>query len=204
VRDRSSTTGAIKTKSKKEIILEYCVTRALERAGTQEIRVIQAEVRRQLGPEAKASLSYIASVLGEAGARVDLPARFDDRFVRPPMEEPYATRLKGVLEFRDLESAESSLRKLDALYREYGEGADRAGAELVRSLVLKGKQRAASLGASPRVSPEKRREKQEIAAWFRVWLETPDLFFDWLALRKQSEEFQDVFGESRGQPAPDQ
>ncbi len=204
MRDRRSTTGAIKTKSKKEIILEYRATRALERAGTQEIRVIQAEVRRQLGPEAKASLSYIASVLGEAGARVDLPARFDDRFVRPPMEEPYATRLKGVLEFRDLESAEASLRKLDALYREYGEAADRAGAELVRSLVLKGKQRAASLGASPRVSPEKRREKQEIAAWFRVWLETPDLFFDWLELRKQSEEFQDAFGESRGQPAPDQ
>ena len=70
--------------------------------------------------------------------------------------------------------------------------------------MLKGKQRAASLGASPRVSPEKRREKQEIAAWFRVWLETPDLFFDWLELRKQSEEFQDAFGESRGQPAPDQ
>ena len=194
MRDRRSTTGAIKTKSKKEIILEYRATRALERAGTQEIRAIQAEVRRQLGPEAKASLSYIASVLGEAGTRVDLPARFDDRFVHRPMEEPYASRLKGVLEFRDLESAEAALRKLDALYREYGEAADRVGAELVRALALKGKQRAASLGASPRVSPEKRGEKQEIAAWFRVWLETPDLFFDWLALRKQSEEFRRMFG----------
>jgi len=152
-------------------------------------------VRRQLGAEAKASLSYIASVLGEAGTRVDLPARFDDRFVHRPMEEPYATRLKGVLEFRDLESAEAALRKLDALYREYGEATDRVGAELVRSLALKGKQRAASLGASPRVSPEKRREKQEIAAWFRVWLETPDLFFDWLELRKHSEEFQRMFAE---------
>jgi len=152
-------------------------------------------VRRQLGAEAKASLSYIASVLGEAGTRVDLPARFDDRFVHRSMEEPYATRLKGVLEFRDLESAEAALRKLDALYREYGEATDRVGAELVRSLALKGKQRAASLGASPRVSPEKRREKQEIAAWFRVWLETPDLFFDWLELRKHSEEFQRMFAE---------
>ena len=148
-----------------------------------------------MGAEAKASLSYIASVLGEAGTRVDLPARFDDRFVHRSMEEPYATRLKGVLEFRDLESAEAALRKLDALYREYGEATDRVGAELVRSLALKGKQRAASLGASPRVSPEKRREKQEIAAWFRVWLETPDLFFDWLELRKHSEEFQRMFAE---------
>jgi len=60
---------------------------------------------------------------------------------------------------------------------------------------LKVIKRAASLGASPRVSPEKRREKQEIAAWFRVWLETPDLFFDWLELRKHSEEFQRMFAE---------
>jgi len=47
---------------------------------------------------------------------------------------------------------------------------------------------------NPRISPEKRREKTEIARWFQVWLEVSDLFFDWLELRKQSEEFQRLFG----------
>jgi hypothetical protein len=60
---------------------------------------------------------------------------------------------------------------------------------LVRSLLQKGKLRAGSLAANPRVSPAKRAEKREIATWFRIWLETPDLFFDWLELRKASEEF---------------
>ena len=29
----------------------------------------------------------------------------------------------------------------------------------------------------------------EIANWFRIWLETPDAFFDWLDVRKQSPDF---------------
>ncbi len=115
------------------------------------------------------------------------------------MDEPYASRLAGALQFRDFASAEASLQKLDALYREYREVADRVGTSLVRSLVLKGKQRAESLGARARVNPEKRREKQEIANWFRVWLEASDLFFDWLELRKQSEEFQRLFSNHHGQ-----
>jgi hypothetical protein len=44
------------------------------------------------------------------------------------------------------------------------------------------------------VGPDKRAEKAEIATWFRIWLETPDLFFDWLELRKASEEFRGLFG----------
>jgi len=95
-----------------------------------------------------------------------------------------------MLQFHDLESAEEAIRKLDVAYREYLSASDRRGAALVRSLVIKGKQRAASLARNPRVSARKRREKEEIASWFRVWLEAPDLFFDWLELRQQSDEFQ--------------
>jgi len=154
---------------------------------------MEAELRRELGPNSKTSLSYIAGVLRAAGVRVELPARFDNRYLDPEMDEPYAGRLEGVLHFGDFAAAEGALRKLDALYREYRSVADRRGTNLVRSLVIKGKQRAESLARNSRVSAEKRREKQEIAAWFRVWLEAPDLFFDWLEMRKQSEEFRSLF-----------
>lgn len=189
----------LKARSKKQLILELGQTPGREPLGERQIRAIQAELRRRLGPDEKTSLSYIANILKAAGARVD----FQDRFVDPLMAEPYVSRLAGALHFRDFESAEASLQKLDALYREYREAADRVGTSLVRSLVLKGKQRAESLGASARVNPEKRREKQEIANWFRVWLEASDLFFDWLELRKQSEEFQRLFLNHHGQmPKP--
>jgi hypothetical protein len=178
---------------KKALILEYRATHRLERAGLAEIRAIEAELRLRLGTGSKTSVSYVASVLSEAGTRVELPAGFDDRYVDPAMEEPYASRLSGALHFGDLELTEAALRKLDEFYREYRKVSDRRGTNLVRSLVVKGKQRAESLARNPRVSLEKRREKQEIASWFRVWLEVPDLFFDWLDLRKQSEEFRRMF-----------
>jgi hypothetical protein len=175
--------------TKKQLILDCFRTHGWERVGREETAAVEAELRRTLGPAGKTSFSYIANVLRQAGARVD----YEDRYVDPLMEEPYAVRLKGVLQFGHLAAAESSLRQLDAIYREYLQAADQVGTRLVRSLVVKGKQRAGSLAASPRVSPERRQQKQEIATWFRVWLETPDLFFDWLDLRKESEEFRRLF-----------
>ncbi len=139
----------------------------------------------------------MAGVLAEAGIRVEI----EDKYVDPWMGEPYAGRLKGLLEFGDFAKAEDSIRKLDAAYREYHQLGDRVGVGLVRALLLKGKQRAAGLASNPRLSPEKRDEKQEIASWFRVWLEAPDLFADWLDLRKESPEFRRRFGADGDQSA---
>ena len=44
-----------------------------------------------------------------------------------------------------------------------------------------------------KVDPMKRAEKQEIARWFAIWLDTPAAFFDWLGVRKQSSEFRSQF-----------
>lgn len=184
------------TPSKKQAILDICEARNFQRVGSEEVRAIGNELSRCLGPGQMTSPSYIAAVLREAGKRVE----YEDRFTNPSLEEPYASRLKGALEFHSLESAEASLQRLDAIYREYRALSDRIGTSLVRSLVRKGKLRAEGLASNPRVSPEKRREKQEIARWFHVWLETPDLLFDWLELRKNSEEFRRVF---LGENGPD-
>jgi hypothetical protein len=177
--------------SKKQVILDYCRAQNLKRIDWEQLRAVRNELRRRLGPRDNTSLAYIAAVLREAGCQV----QYEDRYSAPAMEEPYASRLAGVLEFHDLASAERSLLKLDALYRDYRSAADRVGMTMVRALVKKGKLRAQSLAANPRVQPQKRLEKQEISRWFQVWLETPDLLPDWLALRKSSDEFCGLFGD---------
>lgn len=184
-----------KRESKKQIILDCWRASGAGRAGAQEIRAIQADLRRRLAPTSGMSRSYIASVLREAGAEVE----YEDRYVDPAMDEPYAARLKGLLRFGDLRSAEDSIRKLGTLHDEFRATRDRVGMSLVRRILLKGKERAQSLAGNPRVSEEKRREKKEIAGWFRVWLETPDLFLDWLELRKQSEEFGRLFSATQNE-----
>jgi hypothetical protein len=187
--------GRKKSKSTKQEVLEIWRTLALEHVGEGEIRAIQAELERRLGSGRRASRSYVAAVLAEAGIRVEI----DDKFVDPWMDPPYTRRLKGLLEFGDFVKAEGSIRKLDAAYREYRELGDRVGIGLVRTLMLRGRQRAAGLASNPRSSAEKREEKGEIANWFRVWLEAPDLFADWLELRKGSAEFRRRFAANAGQ-----
>lgn len=180
--------------SKKQVILDYCRTQNLQRVDRAGLSAIRDELRRRLGPDHRTSLPYIAAVLREAGLEV----QYEDLYSDPMLPEPYASRLKGVLEFHDLASAERSLLTLDAIYREYECAEDQAGVNLVRALVKKGKLRAQSLARNPRVQAAKRHEKQEIARWFQVWLETPNLLTDWLALRKSSQEFRELFGQGGG------
>lgn len=176
--------------SKKQIILSVCAEKGFQVIRRAEMQAIRQELHRQLGDRGATSAAYIAQVLQQAGHIVE----YEDLYVDSSMPEPYASRLKDALHFHDLASTEASLLRLHAAHCEYQKTNDRAGMSLVRSLLRKGKQRAESLAANPKIRPEKRREKQEIAAWFRVWLQTPDLFFDWLELRKRSEEFQNLFG----------
>jgi hypothetical protein len=50
-----------------------------------------------------------------------------------------------------------------------------------------------------KVEPHKRNEKEEIANWFRIWLENPDAFFDWLEVRKQAPDFRAKFPEAENE-----
>jgi hypothetical protein len=56
-----------------------------------------------------------------------------------------------------------------------------------------GKRRAEMISRNHKVEARKRAEKEEIASWFRIWLENPDAFFDWLDVRKQTPEFREKF-----------
>jgi hypothetical protein len=100
--------------------------------------------------------------LRAAGTRVETDAGSEGRYEDTFPEEPYASRLSGLLQFGDFETAERSLRNLDAANREYLAASDHSGVRRVRALALKGKLRAQSLAANPRVNRDKREEKQEI------------------------------------------
>lgn len=175
--------------SKKQILLDFASARGKRLFALNDLRDARAELRRRLGAADRTTLGYIASALRKSGYEV----QYEDRFSDPMLPEPYASRLKGILEFHDFAGAEASLRKLGAILQEYIGVGDETGERWVRALVKKGRLRAVSLARNPRVNCSKRVEKREIAHWFQVWLETPDIFGDWVDLRKSSEEFQNLF-----------
>jgi hypothetical protein len=58
-----------------------------------------------------------------------------------------------------------------------------------RQTAERAKRNAASLSRTAELTGLKRAEQEEIAQWFTIWLQTPDLFAQWLELRKASPGF---------------
>lgn len=108
--------------------------------------------------------------------------------------EELRQRLREALRFSSLEEAEQSLRTIHTLCAECLAAGNRDGAQLCRRRVVEGKKRASLMFRNHRLSPEKRSQKEEIHRWFYLWLEDPDTFFKWLALRKDTVEYQRLSG----------
>ena len=111
------------------------------------------------------------------------------------LESPYRESLEGILRFSTFAEAEQTIRQLQSLCQDYRKASDKKGVEYCRQIALLGRRRAELIGRNKRVAPQKRMQKQEIANWFGIWLENPSLFDDWLAIRKSTEEFQQLFAD---------
>ena len=179
--------------TKKALILAVAQDIGKPRFTAAEIEQIRRQLIAQFGEHGKASSDYIASVLQEAGMRVVLSTRAD---TQGQYEEEFA----DLLHFSTLDEAEMCLVRLDELLRRFLRENELAAAERVREVARLGRRRAEMIARNQKVDAAKRAEKEEIARWFAVWLETPDAFFDWLEVRKQSPEFPEAVssGNARG------
>jgi|WetSurMetagenome_2_1015567.scaffolds.fasta_scaffold702005_2 hypothetical protein len=101
----------------------------------------------------------------------------------------YRDDLTGILSFATFAEAEKTVGRLQNLCRKYQSLSDKKGMEYCRQIASLGRKRADLISRNKRVSLPKRMQKQEIATWFKIWLETPAIFEDWLAMRKNTDEF---------------
>jgi hypothetical protein len=60
--------------------------------------------------------------------------------------------------------------------------------------VIAGKELAISRSLESKLEKKYRLMHAEIGEWLTIWLRTPEMFDNWLALRLKSEEFQEWFG----------
>jgi hypothetical protein len=101
----------------------------------------------------------------------------------------YHEALAGILSFTSFAETEKTIKRLDNLCRKCESVSDKKGMEYCRQIASLGRKRAEQISRNRRVGLPKRLQKQEIATWFKIWLETPAIFDDWLAMRKNTEEF---------------
>src|ERR1700726_4729947 len=173
-------------KSKKDLILETAREIGASKWTLAEIDQLRRRLQAEHGEAGKTSSEYIGDVLKDAGQKVIINQQEE-------AEEQYEEEFEDLLHFKTLEDAEVSIMRLDELMRKFRSQGEHAAVERVLNVARLGKRRAEMISRNQKVEAPKRAEKEEIANWFRIWLENPDAFFDWLDLRKQSPEFQSKF-----------
>jgi hypothetical protein len=180
--------------TKKEMILKIARELSVPRFTPAEVEQIRRQLVARLGAGGKTSSDYIAGVLDTAGMRVVWSTKADT-------EGQYEEEFQDLLHFATLEDAEMCIVRLDELYRKFQEDEERAAMERVLEVARMGRRRAEMIARNHKVEPEKRAEKEEIMQWFKVWLDTPNAFFDWLEVRKSSPDFQKRFAKSQSADA---
>jgi hypothetical protein len=179
--------------TKKERILAAARALGRTRCTLDDMKEIQRRLLAEHGAAGRATLDHIEGVLKGDGWEVIWASAAE-------ADLPVAAELADVLHFSGLEEAEACIRRLNDLWWKYASRGEPGAANLVLDAARRGRRRAEMIAGNARVAPAKREEKRELAEWFRIWLEMPETFFDWLALRKQAPEFRERFGGATQQP----
>ena len=179
----------MKRKSKRELVLDIYDNEAMGEVTAREIAIINQALIEEYGAGGAMTPAEIARILHDE----DLPVRFDQVFRMMTTTEKYENVFARFLENDDLTEAEKSIRGIDELYRKFNQAGDRAGVRFAFEAARSAKQNATELSQLADLSAAQRRQQAEIAQWFTVWLQTPDLFTEWVRLRKASAEFKNLF-----------
>jgi hypothetical protein len=92
-----------------------------------------------------------------------------------------------------LKQAESLIKKLEKLRARFERTGDDETLRRIRTLAISARQAATLRFQSKALVDAERAEQSEIAEWFGIWLQTPNLFTQWLELRKASPDFKKRF-----------
>jgi hypothetical protein len=182
--------------TKKEMILEAARQLGHQKWTTAEMDQLRRKLLADHGDAGKSGNDYIADVLQSVGWKVQLSEREE-------AEERFEEEFEDILHFKTLKDAEVSITRLDELFRRFQTHGEKAAVGRVLEIARLGKRRAEMISHNRKVEARKREEKREIAEWFRIWLETPEAFFDWLEVRKASPDFRQKFGDIDLEPDED-
>ncbi len=173
-------------KSRRDVIIDVYDREAMGEVSADEIALIIEQLVAEFGTGGALEPSEVARILADEG----LPVKLDEVFAMASSGEEYEQVFEDVLDLSSLKEAEESLRRIDSLYRKFRDENDLKGMMLARKVALAGK-------ISARENTDGSDESAEIVEWITIWLQTPDIFDDWLALRKASTDFRNRFGTLR-------
>src|SRR5262245_36633593 len=160
--------------------------------GAPELEVIQKAIREALGEGAVESPAAIARTLADIGAQLRHPEvlECDTRW----REEKLASFVdREALRFTTVAAALESFARLEESRQQFAVARDEAGLRQLRELGLKLRKEFEFRARQSREQSEGILAR-ELDQWLAVWLQTPEIFSEWLSLRRRSPEFIKALG----------
>jgi len=159
--------------SVKSLIEAWIETERPNLIGPEEFRRLQQEIGARLGPNRRLAPRYLLEVLLLTELEVDSAVG------GIPVD------LRGRVGFADEREARTSLLEMAAEYRTAQQSGRADRARDCRQAVLLAKDRLRVILGNKNLDEAKRRDKEELLNWFVVWLENPEVFAEWLAVRRK-------------------
>lgn len=182
------------SRNKTDLMIEVWEKLDCESVGAAELVAIETVVRDMFGESAVESPMIVARLLADEGAELR-HSEVMELYVERASDRPYDAALRNILETTDLKTTLRSIRQMENLRRKFANADDREGTRLLRQLALDEKASKLEAASRSRIEPRRRDEYLEIAEWLTLWLQSPELFDNWFALRRRSQDFISKFGE---------
>lgn len=179
-------------RTKTDLIIEVWEALDCESVGATELTAIENVVREKFGAGAVDLPMKMARLLADEGAELR-HAEILSLDVERRTESPYDAMFRNILKFSDFKQALISIRQIENLRQKFLREGDKEGLRLAREIVVKGKNRALMVSGNEKVEPQNRAEKSEIAEWFTIYLQSPEIFENWIELRQNSSDFKQKF-----------
>jgi len=184
------------SRTKNDLIIEVWEKLDCENVGRVEIEAIEIVLAEEFGPQSLVSPMTIARLLADEGAEL-VHSEIMSLFVERESDRPYDAAFRNILNLSDLKGALSTIESLENLRRKFRAEGDKVGLRLVRENALRGKKAVNETANNPRSEALDKQIGIEISEWLSVWLQTPELFRDWVTLRQNSPDFIEKFGRIR-------
>ena len=182
---------------KRDLIIETWKRLGCPSVGVETLREIQRAVSERFGAGAIDSPASIARVLADEDAELRHPEviEFDTVWRESKFNEDTSKQINKADPTKPLTLKRSAamLRRLEKLRKKLAHENNTEELRRLRDLAINEKARAQLLARDHALRDQTRSAQAEIAEWFRVWLQTPHLFADWLELRRRSREFRETF-----------
>ena len=182
------------SRTKHDLIIEVWEKLDCENVGAAEIEAIEEAVQGRFGDSAVESPMNIARLLADEGAALR-HSEIMELWVHRFADQPHEAEFRNLIKTGDLNSIERSIRRAENLRKKFLSETDKNGLRQLRDEVIDVKSRLRRESRDKTFHASIRQMYDEMAEWLTLWLQSPEIFENWVKLRRNSTEFKKRLGE---------